>query len=74
MDRDRLWKVLHERCRDPGDKHLLSLMIELYGQSRIVLGEHGFEAERGVVQGAVMSPMLFNVYLDAALNTSAKLR
>ena len=39
----------------------------------ICIGKHQFKAERGVVQGAVLSPMLFNVYLEEALNTSAKL-
>ncbi len=40
----------------------------------VCIGDEKFPAERGVVQGAVLSPMLFNVYLEeAALNSSAKL-
>jgi hypothetical protein len=39
----------------------------------VCIGDEKFPAERGVVQGAVLSPMLFNVYLEEALNSSPKL-
>lgn len=52
----------------------MHLLTKLYGESVICIGKHRFKAERGVVQGAVISPMLFNVYLEEALNTSAKLK
>jgi hypothetical protein len=48
--------------------------MKIYGKSVICIGDQKFQADRGVVQGAVMSPMLFNVYLEEALNTSPKLR
>ena len=40
----------------------------------MVIGKHSFSANLGVVQGGVLSPMLFNVYLEEALGTTKKLR
>ena len=73
MNREKLWNILTARCRSTEDRHLVYLLIKLYGQSTICIGSQKFEAERGVVQGAVLSPMLFNVYLEEALNSSPKL-
>ena len=74
VNREKLWMILYQRCRSEDDKKLLALLIALYGKSIICMGEHSFAADRGVVQGAVLSPMLFNVYLEEALETSQKLK
>ena len=50
------------------------LIIKMYQQSQVVIGRHSFSADLGVVQGGVLSPMLFNVYLEEALCTTSKLR
>ena len=50
------------------------LIIKMYQQSQVVIGKHTFSADLGVVQGGVLSPMLFNVYLEEALGTTLKLR
>ena len=50
------------------------LIIKMYQQSQVVIGKHSFSADLGVVQGGVLSPMLFNVYLEEALGTTSKLR
>ena len=50
------------------------LIIKMYQQSQVVIGKHSFSADLGVVQGGVLSPMLFNVYLEEALGTTQKLR
>ena len=52
---------------------MVFLLTKLYGESTICIGDYKFNAERGVVQGAVLSPMLFNVYLEEALSSSPKL-
>ena len=46
----------------------------MYQKSQVLIGKHSFSAELGVVQGGVLSPMLFNVYLEEALSTTSKLR
>ena len=40
----------------------------------VVIGKHSFSADLGVVQGGVLSPMLFNIYLEEALGTTEKLK
>ena len=46
----------------------------MYQESQVVIGKHSFSANLGVVQGGVLSPMLFNVYLEEALGSTQKLR
>ena len=49
-------------------------MVQMYARSKILIGGHSFEADLGVVQGGVLSPMLFNIYLEEALTHTTKLR
>ena len=37
------------------------------------MGEHEINAEMGLPQGSVLSPVLFNVYLEEAIKSSQKL-
>ena len=37
------------------------------------MGENQIEAEMGLPQGSVLSPVLFNVYLEEAIRSSKKL-
>ena len=46
----------------------------MYQKSQVLIGRHSFSADLVVVQGGVLSPMLFNVYLEEALGTTSKLR
>ena len=62
MDHNKLWKILKE-MGIPG--HLTCLLRNLYaGQEAIVRTEHGttdwFEIRKGVCQGCILSPCLFN--------------
>ena len=36
-------------------------MVKMYQRSQVVIGRHSFSADLGVVQGGVLSPMLFTV-------------
>ena len=74
MNREKLWRILSSRCRNETDRTLAMLIIKMYQQSQVVIGKHSFSADLGVVQGGVLSPMLFNVYLEEALGTTSKLR
>ena len=40
----------------------------------MVIGKHSFSANLGVVQGGVLSPLFFNMYLEEALRSTQKLR
>jgi hypothetical protein len=55
---------------DETDRMLAQLMVKMFQKSQVVIGKHSFSADLGVVQGGVLSPMLFNVYLEEALGTT----
>ena len=40
----------------------------------IEVGSSSLNAEMGLSQGSILSPVLFNIYLEEALNSSEKLR
>jgi hypothetical protein len=48
-------------------------MMKLHRQSMIQVGEQQINAEMGLHQGSVLSPVLFNVYLEEAIKSSKKL-
>ena len=66
VDHNKLWKILREmRILD----HLTCLLRNLYaGQKAAVRTEHGttdgFQIGKGVCQGCILSPCLFNFYAE----------
>ena len=66
VDHNRLWKILKEMGIPD---HLTCLLINLYaGQEATVRTGHGttdwFQIGKGVCQGCVLSPCLFNFYAE----------
>ena len=66
MDSNKLWKVLKEMGIPD---HLTCLLRNLYaGQEATVRTGHGttdwFQMGKGVCQGCILSPCLFNVYAE----------
>ena len=66
MDHNKLWKILKKMGISD---HLTCLLRNLYaGQEAIVRSGHGttdwFQIEKGVCQGCILSPSLFNLYAE----------
>ena len=65
VDHSKLWKILKEMGIPD---HLISLLRNLYaGQEATVRTGHGttdlFQIGKGVCQGCILSPCLFNLYM-----------
>jgi retron-type reverse transcriptase len=73
VDRLILWKLLKKRCQSQQERSLVELIMKLHNNSTIQVGTHSMEAEMGLPQGSILSPVLFNVYLEEALKSSEKL-
>ena len=66
VDHDKLWKILKEMGIP---EHLTCLLRNLYaGQEAIVRTGYGttdwFQIGKGVCQGCILSPCLFNLYVE----------
>ena len=66
VDHQKLWKILEEMGIPD---HLTCLLRNLYaGQQATVRSGHGttdwFQIEKGVHQGCILSPCLFNLYVE----------
>ena len=66
VDHNKLWKILKEMGIS---EHLICLLRNLYaGQQATVRTRHGttdwFQIGKGVVQGCILSPCLFNLYAE----------
>ena len=65
VDHNKLWKILKEKGRPD---HLTCLLINLYaGQEVAVRTGHGtdwFQIGKGVCEGCILSPCLFNLYAE----------
>ena len=74
MNHNKLWKILQE-MRTPD--YLTCLLRNLYaGQEEIVRTRHGtadwFQIGKGVHQGCILSPCLFNLYAEYIMQNAGQ--
>ena len=72
MDQNKLWKILKEKGIPD---HLTCLLRNLYtGQEATVRTGHGttdwFQIGKGVCQGCLLSPCLFNFYAECIMTNA----
>ena len=72
MDHNKLWKILKEIGITD---HLTCLLRNLYaGQEATVRTGYGttywFQIEKGVCQGCILSPCLFNLYAECIMRNA----
>ena len=74
VDHNKLWKILREMGIPD---HLTYLLRNLYaGQEAIVRTGHGtrdwFQIGKGVCQGCILSPCLFNLYAEHLMRNAGQ--
>jgi len=74
VDRNLLFKMIRKRCKNDVEARIVELIEKLHQDSIIEVGSSSLNAEMGLPQGSVLSPVLFNVYLENALDSSQKLK
>ena len=74
VDREILFWILRRRSKNSNESSLISLIEKLHRDSVIEVGSSSLNAEMGLPQGSILSPVLFNIYLEEALNSSEKLK
>lgn len=67
-------EVLRDKCENEMDHHFVTLIKAMYDSRTVYLRDEKIKPERGVMQGSIMAPFLFNVYLEYALKDNSKLR
>ena len=76
VDHNKLWKILKEMGMSD---HFTWLLRNLYaGQEATVRTEHGitdwFQTGKGVYQGCILSPCLFNLYAEYIIQNAGLLK
>ena len=70
VPRDRMIMNLWKDASSDEDRQLVSIITNLHLFQKLKIGERSVQTFRGVAQGSVLSPLLFNKYLNQALRSS----
>lgn len=59
-------RTLEERCKNDEDRKTVEIIRQLHQDQKVINGDEQFDSGKGVAQEIVLSPVLFNIVLDAA--------
>ncbi len=75
IKRSLLWKILRQRAKTKEEKHIAELIIQLHSTHKIFFSANEyFTANKGIPQGGVLAPFLFNIYLEQCLLNPEELK
>jgi hypothetical protein len=74
VPRGLLFAILKEKAQTPEELHLVNLIKTLFTESTLMFGDKEIKCTKGVQQGSVLAPLLFNLLLVHVLNKIPKLK
>jgi hypothetical protein len=74
VDKKMLQYWMQDGKTDRNHNRVMRLIYSFSAKNTIEYGSHKIHAHRGVTQRGVLSPILFNYYLDCCLQRSPNLR
>lgn len=70
VNREKLYHIMSDAVTNENEKVIVDFMKSLGMKTVLEYGDSNFVATKGVVQGGVLSPHLFNKYLDNAIQSN----
>lgn len=69
-----MWKILTNRAKTENEAHIANLIVRLHSRHTVTVDNNlKFDVNKGVLQGSVLTPHLFNMYLDHCVFQCANL-